>query len=81
MELSISLLSDWTAKMLNPNYCYICKRENVLLASLYAPGIYFMCDDCIKEQEEITGEVAVFGPRGLEFVSPERAKELIKNES
>lgn len=61
--------------------CYRCGRTNVLLASVaHAAGICFMCNNCIEKEELETKTVAVFGPHGIEFVSPEKAKELT-NES
>lgn len=57
--------------------CYKCHRNNVLLVSLRAPGIYFICDDCIKEEETEDGKVAVLSySHGLMFVSQEEAARL-----
>jgi len=40
--------------------CMICKRVNVMLFSMYAPGECFLCADCIKEEEIKYDKVAVF---------------------
>lgn len=62
---------------LDINYCYYCNRSGVLLCSLYAPGTYFICDDCIKKTEERDDTVAVFFySSGLRFVSHDEADRL-----
>jgi hypothetical protein len=57
--------------------CYKCHRSNVLLVFLRAPGIWFICDDCIKEEEAKDSKVAVLSySHGLMFVSQEEAARL-----
>jgi hypothetical protein len=54
--------------------CHKCNRSDVLLVSLRAPGISFICDKCIEEEEVKSGDVAVFSySHGLMFVSHEEA--------
>jgi hypothetical protein len=44
---------------------------------LNAPGIYYICDDCIKKQEAESNTVAVlFYSKGLKFLTKEEAKLL-----
>lgn len=64
--------------MFNPKpYCHYCKRDSILLVSLHAPGIYYICDDCIKKQEARDNTVAVlFYSSGLKFVSHEEVARL-----
>lgn len=65
---------------LNLYTCYVCGKSDGLLASVRAPGTYFMCDECILKKEIATGKVAVFGPHGIEFVSPSEAERLTGGE-
>lgn len=48
--------------------CMICKRVNVMLFSMYAPGECFLCADCIKEEEIKYDKVAVLSMRGVVFL-------------
>lgn len=58
-------------------YCCYCNRSEILLVSLYAPGLCYICDDCIKEIEARDNVVAVFFYLGgLKFVSHEEAIRL-----
>ena len=64
--------------MLPEPECYKCHRNDVLLVSVRAPGTWFICDDCIKEEEAKDGKVAVLSySHGLMFVSQEEATRLI----
>ena len=50
--------------------CYKCHRTHKLMATVYAIGEYWMCDDCIRAYEKETDTVAVlFYDRGLQFLS------------
>lgn len=61
--------------------CYKCHRTNVVLASIYAAGQYWMCDDCIRTYENETKTIAVFfNLGGLKFLSREEYDALEKPE-
>jgi len=54
-----------------PN-CYKCgcKSDESPLWSLDAPGIYFLCENCIKKIEKEENKKALFSPfSGTSFVS------------
>ena len=60
--------------------CYVCHRTDGVLASVFAPGTWYMCDDCIKAEEIKTNAVAVFFfAGGIKFVSKEDFDKLQKN--
>jgi len=57
--------------------CYKCRRTNVRMLSVYTAGTYYMCEDCIRQHEQDTGQVGVFFLLGgLRFMSREEYEVL-----
>ncbi len=47
------------------------------MISLYAPGIAYMCTNCIELKEKETGLIGmVFYSKGLKFLTPEEVAAL-----
>ena len=58
--------------------CYRCHRSDVRLVSLNAFGVFWMCADCIREEEKRIGKKGViFNSCGLDFLTPEEYENLM----
>jgi hypothetical protein len=60
--------------------CYKCHSNEGLLAPVYAPGTYYMCGKCIREEEDKTGKTAVFSYlNGLRFLTKKEHDNYLDN--
>lgn len=64
--------------------CYKCHRGTEgkrMMARVHAPGLWWICSECIEKEEKKTGTTAVlFYNSGIRFLTKEQIDSLPKNE-